>query len=387
MSTAHLLGIDLSMLANQMGQPCLSIFMPTGPGSSQTPRDQLTLKKLLGQAESDLNANHVPPTQVEAMIKPVYGLLDRDNFWKSMHEGLAIFCSPVSFVYYKLPQTTPEIVVVGHRFYLKALLPLLRPDGLFYLLALSKNQVRFIRGTRFTAKELTLPEGVPPNLAATAHFRRADNTLQYHSGPGPVSGSRPTAVYYGRGGREDVEKNDLELYCSQIETGLRHYLADEKVPLVLAGVNYLTALYRQVNTYPHLVEQTIPGNPDDFSSLTLTHKAWPLVEPFFREQEETGFNRYAELAGTGFTSTEISEIVPAAEQGRVGTLFVAEDQQLWGYYDAGEGEVHTHLKAAPGDEDLLDLVATKTFLSKGAVFTRPTERMPEHKSIAAIFRY
>lgn len=387
MSTTQLFGIDPAVLVNQTGQPCLSIFMPTGHGGSQAPRDQLTLRKLLGQAEADLRATAVPAERIEAMLKPVRGLLSRDNFWKNLQEGLAIFSSPVIFTYSKFAQPAAEIAVVGKRFYLKGLLPLIQPDGRFYLLALSKSQVRLIQATRFTVKELDLPEGIPPNLAATAHFVRTYGELQNRPGPGPLNGARPVAYYYGRGSVEDVEKNDLQIFCSEVEAGVKKFLGDQKTPLVVAGVAYLAAIYRQVNTYSHLLETQIDGSPDDFSSVALAHKAWPLVEPFYRTDETQAFDRYAALAGTGLTSTEIREIIPATAQGRVAALFVAEDQQQWGYYNEPAGEVHIHLQPVPGDEDLLDLAAANAYASKGQVFTRPSARMPGQGAVAAIFRY
>lgn len=382
-----LFGDDLSNLVEQTGQICLSIFMPTGPGGIQTLHDQTTLRNLLGQAETELKANLTPPEQIKAVLKPIKQFLNDELFWKSLHKGLAIFSSPNKFLYYRLPQPVAENLVVGRRFYLKGLLPFISPDGRFYLLALSKQHVRLIEGTRFTAREVELPEGTPTSLAETTKYFKIDAALQFHPGNAPVSGSRPSAMFFGHGGIEDVKKGNLQMFCNQVESGVRKILQEQKVPLVLAGVSYLSAFYRQSNTYPYLVEESLKGNPDDLSPLTLVSKAWPLVEPVYRSQSEQAYKLFAELAGTGVTSTEISEIIPASDQGRVATLFVAGDQQQWGFYEMAEGNVHTHLKAAPGDEDLLDLAVSKTLLNKGEVFTRSTQHMPVHSSIAAIFRY
>lgn len=385
--TTTLFGNEFITLVEQTGPSCITIYMPTGADGAGPPHDRAHFKKLVSVAEANLQATRVPPDRIKAIIKPLEQLLADDYFWQTAQKGLAVFSSPEKLLMYQLPLEVPEKVVVGRRFYLKGLLPFLHPDGRFYVLALSKHRVRLIEATRFTAKEVELPGGIPTSLTQTSHRVKVDNAVQFRVGTTTVSGSRPTALYYSHGGVEDTRKKNLQMFCSQVESGLRKILNTEQVPLVLAGVSYLAAFYRQFNTYPLLLEDTITGNPDDLNALNLGSKAWPLVEPVYREQEEQAFNQFTELAGTGATSTEIREIIPAAEQGRVATLLVASDQQQWGYYNAAEGEVHIHLKAAPGDEDLLDLAVSKTFLNKGEVFSRPTQEMPAGSELCAIFRY
>jgi len=53
--------------------------------------------------------------------------------------------SPEVFLYYRLPIEFQELVVVSDQFHLKPLLYLINNDGRFYLLALSQNDVRFLR--------------------------------------------------------------------------------------------------------------------------------------------------------------------------------------------------------------------------------------------------
>jgi hypothetical protein len=164
-------------------------------------------------------------------------------------------------------------------------------------------------------------------------------------------------------------------------------LKEEQAPLVLAGVEYLLPIYREVNTYQYLLDGGITGNPEGLSSENLHRQAWAQVEPYFKREQEAAAARYRQLAGTGKTSHDPKEIVPAAYHGRVESLFVAVGRQQWGDYDPGVNRVNLNSKAEPGSSDLLDLAATQTLLHGGSVFAVDPSDVPDEALLAAVFRY
>ena len=84
----------------------------------------------------------------------------------------------------------------------------------------------------------------------------------------------------------DDAKDRILRYFRQIDAGLRDLLREAQVPLVLAGVEYLLPIYKEVNTYQHLLDGGISGNPEGVN-FDLHRQAWAQVEPFFtREQEQ-----------------------------------------------------------------------------------------------------
>ena len=102
--------------------------------------------------------------QIRQFLKPGEELLADSLFWRYQADGLAAFLSVDGLRSYLLPISFPELVVVGHRFHIKPLLPLLNNDDRFFVLALSKNNVRLIEGTRSGAAEIEV-ENMP-------HFTR-----------------------------------------------------------------------------------------------------------------------------------------------------------------------------------------------------------------------
>jgi hypothetical protein len=159
------------------------------------------------------------------------------------------------------------------------------------------------------------------------------------------------------------------------------------VPLVLAGVDYLLSLYKEANTYPHLVDKGIEGNPEELSAEELHEHAWAIVHPLFSSAQKEAAARYRQLAGSEQASSDLKEVVPAAYHGRVDTLFAAVGLQQWGAFDPDTNAVHLHEEAEPGDEDLLDLAAVHTLLNKGTVYAVEPEKVPDEAPLAAVLRY
>ncbi len=380
----------LSLLETQNG-PCISLFMPTDRTGVEGQQDQLRIRRLIREAEVMVrDKTHLHSAQVEDLLQPLHALVEDQQFWRHVSDGLAIFRSPELFHSLRLPCHFKEQVVVGDHFSLKPLLPLLTYDGRFYVLALSHNAVRLLACTHDSASELKLPEQVPPSLAEFLGGEERENNLQSHSSAsfGTVGkGGRHPAIFHGQGVGTDDEKDDLLRYFQQIDWGLHERLRDETAPLVLAGVEYLFPLYQQANSYPHLLEHGITGNPDKLKAETLRAEAWAIVEPVLLQAQKVATLHYRDRAGTGHTSNTSSEIVPAAYYGRVASLFVARDQEQWGTFDPATGTLQIHEQAQPRDEDLLDLAVTQTLLHGGSVYAVEQSGMPDEAPLAAVFRY
>jgi len=72
--------------------------------------------------------------------------------------------------------------------------------------------------------------------------------------------------------------------------------------------------------------------------------------------------------------------------GRIERLLVVPDFPQWGTFDSGTGECHLHREEKSGDGDLLEFAANQALLNGGTVYELEPERMPDSKSLAAVFR-
>jgi hypothetical protein len=375
---------ELKTLTDRHDDCCVSVYMPTHRYGRDAEQDPIRLKNLLREAEERLESKGMRSPDVREMLKPAQSLLQDSGFWRHQSDGLALFITPETYHMYRLPLPFAELVVISDRLHLKPLLPFFASDGHFYILALSQNEVRLLEGTQYTVDEIE-EENLPKNMAEALQYERYEQELQFHTSSAP-GGDRRAAMFHGHD-VSDEDKDRILRWFHKLDKELSTLLADEQSPLVLAGVDYLLPLYREANAYRHLLEEGITGSPEELKTEELHERAWPLVEPVFNQAREEAALRYGQLASSGQATTDISEAVLAAHYGRVDSLFVAVDTQVWGVSEPDLNRVHIHEEAQPGDEDLLDLTAVQTMLNSGTVFSVPAELVPEQAPLAALFRY
>ena len=107
----------------------------------------------------------------------------------------------------------------------------------------------------------------------------------------------------------------------------------------------------------------------------------------FTKARQAAAEKYSRLAGTGKTSDDIRQIVPAACDGSIESIFVDVQAQQWGRYDPQTVTVELHETPQNGDDDMLDFAVVQTLLNRGVVYAVPQELVPGTDHVAAVFRY
>jgi hypothetical protein len=351
----------------------------TGPESQQDP---IRYKNLVREAEERLRALDIPDSEARRLLEPAESILAHIQEPHHRSDGLAIFRSEESFHSFFLPLTFKQSVTVAHRFHIRPLLLLFSGDGRYYVLALSQNQVRLLQGSRFSIGEIDLGD-LPGNLAQTLRDDNSWKNLSMRANRSGAEGTSKSVVY---GEKKDF-KMDILRYFRRIDHGISDLLKDEHAPLILAGVEYLHPLYREVNMHPHLVDGGIAGNPEHLSVEELHAKAWTILGPYFQKTRQHAIAHYLQNAGTTRASHNLQEIVPAAYHGKIETMFADTESRQWGTFDPAADTVHLHEEEKPGDEDLLELATAHTILKKGIVYTIEPGEMKEGAPVAAVFRH
>ncbi len=372
-------GDDLRSLIERREGLCVSLFMPTHRKGTETQQNQIRYRNLLRKAEEKLIESDLRPQEIKEFLQPAQDLIGDVPFWQNQSDGLALYVSPVSFNYFRLPINFEELVIVTNRFHLKPVIPAATGDMEFFILAISQKDARLIKASRYGAEEIDL-EAVPETVAEFFRFDVLEKELQFHT-------RRHPAAFQGVGGGTEDPKDDILRCFKQVDKGLKVLMKGSHAPLVFAGVEYLYPIYKEANTYPHLLDDAITGNPEELTADELHNQAWPLVEPAFEKEKMEAIHMYKEISGTGRASNDIKEIVPAACHGRIDTLFVAVGLQQWGRYNTDTDEVILQDDATLNSTDLLDYAAIQTLLNGGVVYAVAPGEVPDQTSLAAIFRY
>lgn len=381
---------ELKNLVEMRAEPCVSIYMPTEKVGQETRQNPIRLKNLLDQAEEQLKNSGMRTVDVESVLQPAYDLVEDHDFWQHQEHGLAIFLAPGYFHRYRLPYEVEERVSAADRFYVQPLFALQVDDDRYYILSLNLNDIRLFEGSRRGVREIDLQD-MPTSLAEILEDQEYPRQLQFHSkapprGTGRGGGERD-AIFFGSGETGNEKKEDIIQFFHKLDTGLREIVGGENVPLVLAGVDYVIPLYREANTYPHLLDDAVSGSPKMKSGEELHAEAWEIVRPLFDADREEAVNIYGNLSDTGQVSADVREIIPAAFFRRVDTLFLLENASLWGQFNPEDGTVVIHEDRQEGDMDLIDQTAVQTFLHGGKVYVLGPEEMPQPGMMSAVFRY
>jgi hypothetical protein len=370
------------MLSERAEGPAVSIYIPTHRAGPDTRENPIRFKNRLREAEEALQAQGLKGSEIEALLAPAQKLVDDYRFWQHQRKGLAMFLAPDFERRYRLPIEVDELALVGGRFHLKPLLPLLSGDGRFYVLVVSLNEVRLLEGTRFSVSEVPLDE-MPRSLAESMQF----DVLQGHFEARDVSpgAAGEQSAFHGHGPGDEDEKVRILEFFQKVDNGVRELLAAETAPLVFVGVDYLFGLYKEANHYRYLLPEAVEGNYERERDEEVHAKAWEIVEPHFKEVQAAARERFAQRHGNGQASSDVREAVQAAAEARVETLFVALDAHQWGRYDP-QARTATLLDEQDG-EDLLDFAAAQTLLHGGEVYAVPRDELPGGGKLAAIYRF
>lgn len=387
---ALLLRDELTALLKNPQEPSVSIYSPMVEAGPDTRQNPVRIKNLLRQAEGKLVDLGMKPAEAREFLRPAADLLEDTPFWQQQNAGLALFRNPDLFRYYRLPLEFEDLTVVAGSFHVKPLLPLLTGDGRFYILAISENGARLYAATRYTLGEVPV-EDMPKNLAEVLRFDQIDRTLQFHSHAGAGTAVIGRGLYHGHGEPKDLAKEHLERYFREIDRALQDVLRNEKAPLVLAGVRYFLPIYRTVNSYPHLLDEIVEGNPDAprKEPNDLHRSAWKLVEPIFKTRQDESAELCRQAVAQGRGSNKLSEVVSAAHHARVDRLFVANGVQAWGSFSPALDSVRLNPSRTPepGEEDLLNTAAFEAYLKGATVFAVNPSEMPVPGHVAAVYRF
>ncbi len=325
---------DFRRLAECVNGPNVTICMPTQPAAGlEGQQDAVKLKQLVDRVEKQLASSGMRASDARDLLEPVRHLPDDELFWEHRGNGLAIFLNQESFERFRLPIRLEEVAKVHDRYQLKSLLPMLGSDERLYILTLSQNNTRLFEASEFQIEPIDVP-GLPPRMDEALDLQPADPGAQSHSS-GKSGSGKQSAVFHGQGGVKDTHKDDLKLYFRMISKALQPLLSQQKAPLVLAGVEYELAMFRETCHYSQIAATEVTGNFDYLPAGEILKKAWPLIHPLLMKDKDNAQAKYREFAGTGLATDDMQQVLAAAYQGRIETLFCLAGAHQW--------ELATHL--------------------------------------------
>lgn len=367
---------DLLQLMKVEGADCVSLFVEFSPEHSGK-----TLTALLKEAQVALTSRHLDAQAVREVLAPVESFETAGNLPIHAGQTLVAYLSRKEHCTFVAPLTIPSKLVVGKRFYVKPVLPLLLTQRRYHVLALSENAARLFRCEGEDCEEVRA-NSLPTSLKEALSGHDFASSLQGHSS-GAAAGQHPMTMHAHSAGVEEVHRNRV-LYCQRVSRAIEKELWLSADPLILACVKEFVPAYREASHYSGLIPEAILGNPDHKTAQEIYADARKIIEKIEEQQAAT---MLAFCREKSHTSSALAEMLGAAFDGRVKYLFIAEDAEVWGSFDRARSLLSISDGPGGNREEILNLLAVQTLLHGGSVYTCPTGQLPDEKLAFAAFRY
>jgi hypothetical protein len=347
----------------------VSIYLPTSP-SSRGEAERIELKNLAGEASRQLRQAGVPSGDVAAIDDELADLVDDNEFWRHQARSLAIFVTPTTSTTFRLANNLTSQVEVSDRFHVKPLLRAVTFPHSAFLLALSQNSVRLLEiSPDLEPAEVELAD-LPTDVASSV----GKSSIRDRAPSGRIQGS-------------EGQKTRMRQYARQVDQALRPLLNGLDLPLILAAAEPIDSIYRSVNSYPHLLATSLPGNPEAVSDGELAESARRLLDDVYAAELRTTQETYALRAAQRRASSDIADVARAATYGLVDTVLVDIDGVVPGYVDEETGAVSFDDADDAVNYGVVDEIARRAWLNGGKVLAVRRDDIPGEGSVAAILRY
>ena len=360
----------------------VSITMPVESSGPETRQNTIRWSNLLRTARTRLERREAPPSYVEAVMETAVSGLNTPELWESSPRGLLALLGPRRPRVFPLRRAPEELVYVCDRYRLLPLFEKRIESRPFYLLGLSQGRVQVWRGDGRGLRELDIPH-LPKSLEDAMGHDLTEETLQgYTVGLQRPGGS--ATIFHGHGSGEDDVTREQAGFLKRVDHALVEGLDDRRAPLVVAGVERLADMFRNLSKHPRIAPEIIHGNPWDRSRSELHQRAWHIARPQLDVEREIAFDR---LGGDPSNlETDLGTILRSAREGRVETLAAASDAPRWGNFDPQTEELELHERQNGSECDLIDL-AVRWSLRHGAdVYVAAKARLPLATSLTAKLR-
>jgi Bacterial archaeo-eukaryotic release factor family 3 len=357
---------DLHELQEIHTYPCLTITLPTHRTWPDNKQDPIRVKNLVTEATNRL-LGEFPKREVGPLLERLDAVVAGIDY-KYTLDGLVLAVTKDLAREYVLPFGLAERVVVDDTFFTRDLVRALNRTRRYWVLSLSEQPTRLYSATREHLEEVTtggfpmlhvLPGGEAP----------------LPGGPG-INRSRH---------RDDRHRQ----FFRAVDKALSTFMAEDPLPLALAGVARYQAFFREVTSRQGEIIGTLSGSYDHMTAHDLGRHIWPPVSEGFAARRREVLQQLDAAAGQDRLASTLGEVWRQATMGRA-DLLVVED----GFHqparpdDMGLLDLQVDDPGAPGVmDDAVDEVIT-TVLAKGGrvVFVEDGE-LAQYGRIAVMLRY
>jgi hypothetical protein len=369
-------------LSDVHDEHCISIYINT----DDPEKAQIRLKNQLSEAESILESEYeLKKRPISEKLDPIREKLEDPYFWRQGKKGLAVFSFENNTRFILTNEPLDTRTYIADHLYLLPLAPMASYTQSALLMTLSAQDVRLFEVDQNAIEESPISEKLPKRISEIVGEDVEQKSLQFRSGQEGTG----KAMFHGQGsGSEEEQKTEYREFFQAIDKELTNHFKEQKIPLILGGVDYLIPLYREISDYNNIYHKSIKGNFDRAKPHEIHDKVKPMLIQMHQELTDQLSKQYDENLGHEKASYKAEEVVPAAINGKLEALFIREGEDIHGKYELSTNRIEVDEGRAINNSSLYNMAARHTVKNNGYVFVLPKERMPDQDAaICGIYRY
>lgn len=366
---------DLLKLTSVNEGPCISIYLPGMPPKTM----QIEYETLVRRASHLLALDEQTTAKKLDLLKVLYSFnpaeyLQRDDY------GMALFINRHWSGYYMAAHSLPSKVVVAKSFHLRPLIEDLQGDSSCHILTLTPQESLLVHCDGGSGTELhtfLFHQGQHSNSIHWKHFEESETSQIPHL----------KSHLRGRGLEDSKikKKSGVKLFLRWIEAKINKEPGFKQIPLLVFASENMFNAYKGVTHHPNPTMIKIDPAKNSLRMEALIHQAQSYLHRENHQHRNLSAYELEKLTQQRRVIDDLVKISRAAMNGKVKTLFLQNNSEVWGELHRRTGQIDFHEKQMNSkDDDILDDIACEVIRHGGEVVVLKEDDMPSRSPAAAI---
>ena len=354
--TENELSVAIENMVKEKGNTCVSIIVPTHRMGRDRQADSREVQSAILLAKSSI------PNEEQEILSGIENLFEQIDFTRNK-DGIGIFVSPHSKNLVRFPFDVTKKIIVDRLFHLHDLLYLENYSNAYYLLDISKKEIRLFRGVMDHSEEIEDND-----------FPMEMNDDYEYSKPGQSSSNAGYAHVKGfEKDKSEVRHIRLAKAYRQADRCLSKYLVRKEIPLLLCGTRRDMSLFKSVTNQLDHIAGLIINNQQHASKHDMDIAAWDQIKSFTDQQKSKLVDEFKEKLGAGLAVYGMEVVWKTAGEGKAFKMLV-------------EKECRRNALITP-ERDTVNEIMNTVLEKNGKVVIVEKDALKDFKRIALLNRY
>ena len=368
--------IITALTAGNATGPFVTIMLNTHVGHQNVEKDQLQFKNFAKEAKARFEKKYSEKAWIPFQEK-IDALLADQDFWRRATTSVAIILNAEDTFVHRLAIRVDNQYYVADKPYLLAIIKNTQFNYDYFLLALNRDSFKLYRVSNRKLSAITLPEDAPDTLEKALGDELTGGNLNYSvkGGSGYNGGGKEGVSYHGINTKDEEVEIDWTNYYQAVDAFLKELDNPENLPLYLFALPENQTMFKKVAKTPFYSDKaSIAQSPAQLSDQDIESHLNEIADALTKEE----IGKYNKAMDKKIID-QLVDIVPAAEEGRIGEMFIATSNLVDGFGEDPETEYDRR--------QVLNNIADNVIEKGGVVHVLEQTDAPDEKSLVAILRY